>query len=60
MDAVLVLPGHLHGVWSLPDSDADYSTRCGLIKASFSRAIEPGERRSTGRRYAAGSKSATM
>jgi putative transposase len=51
MDAVVVLPDHLHCVWSLPDGDTDYSTRWGLIKASFSRAIEPGERRSASRRY---------
>jgi putative transposase len=49
MDAVVVLPDHLHCVWSLPDGDTDYSTRWGLIKASFSRAIEPGERRSASR-----------
>ncbi len=46
LDAVAVLPDHLHCVWSLPDGDTDYSTRWGLIKAAFSRAIERGERRS--------------
>ena len=39
--AEVVLPDHLHCVWSLPGGDADYSTRWGLIKATFSRAIGP-------------------
>ena len=46
MDALVVLPDHLHCVWSLADGDTDYSTHWGLIKAKFSRAIEPRERRS--------------
>ena len=49
MDAVVVLPDHLHCVWPLPDGDTDYSTRWGLIKASYSPAIAPGERRSASR-----------
>ena len=49
LDAVMVLPDHLHCVWSLPDGDTDYSTRWGLIKAAFSRAVERGERRSPSR-----------
>ena len=49
MDAVVILPDHLHCVWSLPDGDADYSTRWGLIKAKFSRSLQHGERRSASR-----------
>lgn len=49
LEAVVVLPDHLHCVWSLPDGDTDYSTRWGLIKAAFSRAVERGERRSPSR-----------
>ena len=49
MEAVVVLPDHLHCVWSLPEGDADYSTRWGLIKAKFSRSLERGERRSASR-----------
>lgn len=30
--AWVVRPDHLHAVWQLPQSDADYSLRCGLIK----------------------------
>ena len=41
--AWVVLPDHLHAVWTLPQSDADFSTRWMLIKAGFSRRIEQGE-----------------
>lgn len=36
IDAWVVLPDHLHCVWTLPEGDADYSTRWGAIKARFS------------------------
>ena len=32
IDAWVVLPEHLHAVWTLPNGDADYSTRWTLIK----------------------------
>lgn len=35
IDAMVVLPDHLHAVWTLPKGDADYSTRWGAIKARF-------------------------
>ncbi len=35
-DAAVILPDHLHMVWTLPEGDADYSTRWGAIKARFS------------------------
>ena len=38
-DAMVVLPDHLHAVWTLPPGDADYSQRWGAIKARFSRAM---------------------
>ena len=41
--AMVVLPDHLHALWTLPDGDADYSTRWSLIKARFSRSIALGE-----------------
>jgi putative transposase len=37
VDAFLVLPDHLHAVWTLPESDADFSTRWRLIKTRFGR-----------------------
>lgn len=38
--AMVILPDHLHMVWTLPAGDADFSTRLRLIKARFSRAID--------------------
>jgi len=49
IDAIVVLPDHLHCVWTLPTDDADYKTRWSLIKAGFSRAIPRNERRSASR-----------
>jgi putative transposase len=37
--AMVVLPDHLHTVWRLPESDADFPMRWSLIKATFSRAL---------------------
>jgi len=39
-DAIVVLPDHLHAVWTLPQGDADYSTRWRMIKGRFSHAVE--------------------
>jgi putative transposase len=49
IDAIVVLPDHLHCIWTLPPGDADFGTRWGLVKAGFSRGFEPGERRSASR-----------
>jgi putative transposase len=40
----VVLPDHLHAVWTLPQGDADFATRWMLIKARFSRGIANTER----------------
>lgn len=37
IDAIVLLPDHLHCLWTLPDADADFSTRWRLIKTYFSR-----------------------
>jgi putative transposase len=39
IDAWVVLPDHMHCIWSLPAGDADFSTRMGAIKARFTRAV---------------------
>ncbi len=39
IDAMVVLPDHLHCIWTLPEGDADYSMRWSLIKANFSRGL---------------------
>ena len=36
-DAMVVLPNHLHAVWTLPPGDSDFSTRWRLLKSRFSR-----------------------
>ncbi|MEI4195559.1 REP-associated tyrosine transposase [Roseovarius sp. E0-M6] len=37
VDAWVVLPDHMHAVWTLPEGDTAYSVRWGAIKARFSR-----------------------
>ena len=49
IDAIVVLPDHLHCIWSLSAGDADYKTRWALIKAGFSRGIAKGEQCSPSR-----------
>ncbi|TCO82038.1 putative transposase [Plasticicumulans lactativorans] len=39
IEAIVVLPDHLHAIWTLPLDDSDYATRWALIKAGFSRAL---------------------
>ncbi len=41
--AMVVLPDHLHAIWTLPPGDFNYPVRWSLIKAGFSRKMEPGE-----------------
>jgi putative transposase len=36
-DAIVILPDHLHAVWTLPEGDADFPTRWRLIKSAFSK-----------------------
>lgn len=36
--AVVLLPDHLHAIWTLPPNDTDYATRWAAIKADFTRA----------------------
>jgi putative transposase len=49
LDAVVILPDHLHALWTLPEGDSDFSLRWRQIKSAFSRGIEPGERISRSR-----------
>src|SRR5438270_1715564 len=50
IDAFVVLPDHIHTVWTLPPGDADFSTRWRLIKIEFSKSIPTSERLSRVRR----------
>jgi putative transposase len=39
LDAMVVLPEHLHCIWTLPPGNADYPGRWRRIKAAFSRSL---------------------
>lgn len=39
IDAWVVLPDHLHAIWTLPANDADYSGRWRAIKSRFTKTI---------------------
>lgn len=43
IDAWVVLPDHMHALWTLPEGDAEYPFRWQAIKMLFSRAIPAGE-----------------
>jgi putative transposase len=45
IDAFVVLPDHLHAIWSLPPDDSNFSTRWRLIKTRFAKSL-PREDRS--------------
>jgi len=52
----VLLPDHLHCIWTLPDGDHDISTRWLLIKRSVSRfsagmALDPDTRRASMRKH---------
>jgi len=49
IDAWVVLPEHMHCLWTLPARDTDFSTRIRLIKTIISKGIETGEARSASR-----------
>jgi len=51
VDAIVVLPDHLYGLWTLPSDYVDYSTRWRLIKSMFARQIPVGERLSKRREF---------
>jgi REP element-mobilizing transposase RayT len=39
IDAIVILPDHLHAVWTLPEGDADFSDRWRRIKGAFTRGV---------------------
>jgi len=56
MDAIVILPDHIHCIWQLPSGDADFSTRWRLIKRYFSTGVDAalnskGEKRIWQRRF---------
>jgi putative transposase len=44
VDAIVVLPDHLHCIWTLPPGDADFATRWRLIKTWFTKHCDPAVR----------------
>ncbi|NHI00795.1 transposase [Oceanimonas sp. MB9] len=49
LDAIVVLPEHLHALMTLPEGDTDYAKRWHLIKSGFSRRLPTTEWRSDSR-----------
>ncbi|KAF1707491.1 REP-associated tyrosine transposase [Pseudoxanthomonas sacheonensis] len=45
IDAMVVLPDHLHAIWTLPPGDSDYPLRWRLFKTWLSRHVPQGEPR---------------
>ncbi|OAI19845.1 transposase [Methylomonas koyamae] len=44
INAFVVMPDHLHAVWTLPDGDSDYSIRWRNIKRAFTASIADSQR----------------
>ena len=40
LEACVILPDHLHAIWTLPEHDHDYSLRWRLIKSYFSHKLQ--------------------
>ena len=49
IEAIVILPDHLHALWTLPAGESDFATRWQLIKAASSRGLRPTERVSASR-----------
>ena len=50
IDAIVVLPDHLHTIWRLPEGDGSYATRWSVLKRYFSVGIARADVRSSLRR----------
>ncbi|ADE15322.1 protein of unknown function DUF1568 [Nitrosococcus halophilus Nc 4] len=49
IDAIVILPDHLHCIWTLPEGDDRFSMRWRQIKSAFSRQVPKVEARSKSR-----------
>ncbi len=47
--AVVILPEHIHTIWTLPPDDQDFARRISMLKAGFTRRL-PEPLKSTGRK----------
>ena len=50
IDACVLLPDHLHAVWTLPEQDRDYSWRWSTIKRRFTQRLREGSDAATSHR----------
>jgi putative transposase len=48
-NAIVILPDHLHCIWTVPPNDSNYSIRWNMLKGRFSRAIDKSEQISKSR-----------
>ena len=46
IDAWVVLPDHMHCLWTLPEGDANFPSRWRAIKTAFAKSLPVGEPRS--------------
>lgn len=46
IDAWVVLPDHMHCLWTLPEGDTDFPGRWRAIKTAFSKSLPIGESQS--------------
>ena len=44
IDAIVIMPDHIHTIWTLPLEDRDYSMRWRNIKRSFTATVQPEQR----------------
>jgi len=49
IDAIVILPEHLHCIWTLPENDDNFSLRWREIKSAFSRQLPISEYKSQSR-----------
>ena len=49
IDAWVVLPDHMHCLWTLPEGDTDFSRRWQVIKTEFSKRMPKTEHRTASR-----------
>ena len=45
INSAVILPAHLHMIWTIPEGDADFSSRWRHIESSFSRHVPPAQNR---------------
>ena len=46
IDGIVILPDHLHTLWTLPPGDSDFAARWTAIKTAFSKSVPKTEPRS--------------